>query len=388
MARRKRLTDAGIARLRGQAREYTLWDTGVAGLGVRVRPSGSRTFVYHRKTADGVRKMSFGPAALRKVEEVRGACLAAASGAVEADEGPREAVPLFRDFVAGPWKAVCYDRCKPTTQRNYGGILKRELLPAFGSRHLDRITRSMALLWFEDYSRTAPGTANLALGLLGQILNHALACGHIDANPARGIQRNPGRKLTRFLSREEIARLHHVLDRYAEGSRSEAQQADIIRLLLLTGCRKSEIVRLRREEVKGDRLELLDSKTGPRTVLLNDRAQEIIERRMQRGNGPWVFPSVRNPCRLRCRELSIWDAVRREAGIEDVRLHDLRHTVASQAVLNGVPLPVVARLLGHRDVRMTMRYAHVGDREIEAAAERVGQVIDAIMGSRTVLPDT
>ena len=382
MPRRKRLTDAGIARLRGQAREYTLWDTGVAGLGVRVRPSGSRTFVYHRKTADGVRKMSFGPAALRKVEEVRGACLAAASGAVEADEGPREAVPLFRDFVAGPWKAVCYDRCKPTTQRNYGGILKRELLPAFGSRHLDRITRSMALLWFEDYSRTAPGTANLALGLLGQIFNHALACGHIDANPARGIQRNPGRKLTRFLSREEIARLHHVLDRYAEGSRSQAQQADIIRLLLLTGCRKSEIVRLRREEVKGDRLELLDSKTGPRTVLLNDRAQEILERRMQRGNGPWVFPSVRNPCRLRCRELSIWDAVRREAGIEDVRLHDLRHTVASQAVLNGVLLPVVARLLGHRDVRMTMRYAHVGDREIEAAAERVGQVIDAIMGSR------
>ena len=388
MPRRKRLTDAGIARLRPKEREYTLWDTGVAGLGVRVRPSGSRTFVYRRKTADGVRKMSFGPAMLRKVEDVRRDCLAAASGAADADDTSREAAPLFRDFVAGPWKAVCYDRCKPTTQRNYGGILKRELLPAFGSRHLDRITRSMALRWFEDYSRTAPGTANLALGLLGQILNHALACGHIDANPARGIQRNPGRKLTRFLSREEIARLHHVLDRYAEGSRSQAQQADIIRLLLLTGCRKSEIVRLRREEVKGDRLELLDSKTGPRTVLLNDRAQEILERRMQRGNGPWVFPSVRNPCRLRCRELSIWDAVRREAGIEDVRLHDLRHTVASQAVLNGVPLPVVARLLGHRDVRMTMRYAHVGDREIEAAAERVGQVIDAIMGSRTVLPDT
>ena len=388
MPRRKRLTDAGIARLRPKEREYTLWDTAVAGLGVRVRPSGSRTFVYRRKTADGVRKMSFGPAMLRKVEDVRRDCLAAASGASDADDTSREAAPLFRDFVAGPWKAVCYDRCKPTTQRNYGGILKRELLPAFGSRHLDRITRSMAVRWFEDYSRTAPGAANLALGLLGQIFNHARACGHIDANPARGIQRNPGRKLTRFLSREEIARLHHVLDRYAEGSRSQAQQADIIRLLLLTGCRKSEIVRLRREEVKGDRLELLDSKTGPRTVLLNDRAQEILERRMQRGNGPWVFPSVRNPCRLRCRELSIWDAVRREAGIEDVRLHDLRHTVASQAVLNGVPLPVVARLLGHRDVRMTMRYAHVGDREIEAAAERVGQVIDAIMGSRTVLPDT
>ena len=325
MPRRKRLTDAGIARLRAQAREYTLWDIKVAGLGVRVRPSGSRTFVYHRKSAEGVRKISFGPATLRKVEEVRRACLAAASGAVEADERSREAAPLFRDFVAGPWKAARYDRCKPSTQRNYGGTLKRQLLPAFGSRRLGRITRIMTIRWFEDYSRTAPGNANEALNLLRQILNHAVSCGHIETNLARGIRRNPGRKLTRFLSREEIARLHRVLDRYAEGSRSEAQQADIIRL--------------RRDEVRGDRLELRDSKTGPRTVLLNARARDIVERRLRQGNGSWVFPSVRAPSRPRCRELSLWDAVRREAGIEDVRLHDLRHTVASQAAIAGVPLP-------------------------------------------------
>ena len=184
---RKRLTDAGIARLRPKAREYTLWDTGVAGLGVRVRPSGSRTFVYHRKTAAGVRKMSFGPAALREVEDVRRACLAAASGPGDADDTPREPAPLFRDFVAGPWKAVCLDRCKPSTQRNYGGSLKRQLLPAFGSRRLDRITRTMALSWFEDYSRTAPGCANQALKLLRQILDHAIACGHVTVNPTRGI---------------------------------------------------------------------------------------------------------------------------------------------------------------------------------------------------------
>ena len=108
---------------------------------------------------------------------------------------------------------------------------------------------------------------------------------------------------------------------------------------------------------------------------MNARARDIVERRLRQGNGSWVFPSVRAPSRPRCRELSLWDAVRREAGIEDVRLHDLRHTVASQAAIAGVPLPVIARLLGHSDVRMTMRYAHVGDREIEAAAERVGQVI-------------
>ncbi len=377
---RKRLTDAGIARLRPKAREYTLWDTGVSGLGVRVRPSGSRTFIYHRKTAAGVRKMSFGPAALRKVEDVRRACLVAASGPGDADETSREPVPLFRDFVAGPWKAVCLDRCKPSTQRNYGGSLKRQLLPAFGSRRLDRITRTMVLRWFEDYSRRAPGCANQALKLLRQILDYAIACGHVAVNPTRGIRRNPGRKLTRFLSREEIRRLHSVLDRYAQGSLSQAQQADTIRLLLLTGCRKMEIVRLCCREVKGDRLEFPDSKTGPRTVMLNGSAQDIVERRMAQGTGPWVFPSVKDPSRPQYHGLPLWYAVRREAGVEDMRLHDLRHTVASQAAMNGIPLPVVARLLGHSNVSMTMRYAHVGDREVEAAAERVGQTIAAIIG--------
>ena len=379
MPRRKRLTDAGIARLPPEKREYTVWDMRVDGLGVRVRPSGSRTFVYHRKTSDGVRKMSFGPALFRKVEDVRRDCLAAASEAVESEGDEREPAPLFRDFVGGPWKTACFEGCKPTTQRGYDSLLKRQLLPTFGSRRLDRITRSMALGWFEDCSRTTPGNANRALTLLGQIFNHAIACGHVEANPMRGIARNPEARHTRFLAREEIACLHRALDLHTEGSRSEAQQADIIRLLLLTGCRKNEIVRLRRDEVKGDRLELADSKTGPRTVLLNARAREIVESRLRQGTGPWVFPSTRDPSRPQCHALPLWYRVRHKAGIADVRLHDLRHTVASQAVLNGVPLPVTARLLGHSDVRMTMRYAHVGDREIEAAAERVGQAIGAIM---------
>ena len=385
MATRKRLTDAGIARLRAGAREYTVWDTQMAGLGVRVRPSGSRTFIYHRTTAEGVRKMSVGPAVLRGVDDVRRDCLAAASGAaaaVETGERSREKAPLFRDFVAGPWKAACFDRCKPSTQRNFAGILKRQLLPVFGARRLDRISRLAVMRWFETGSRTAPAGANKMLDLLGQILNHAVRCGHIATNPARGIRRNPGRRHTRFLSREEIARLHPVLDRYADGSASEAQQADIIRLLLLTGCRKNEIVRLQREEVKGDRLELRDSKTGPKTVLLNADAQAILMRRLAHGNGPWVFPSVKDPSRQRHDGLRLWYAIRAEASIGDLRLHDLRHTVASQAALAGVPLTVTARLLGHSDVRMTMRYAHVGDREVEAAAERVGCAIDTIMRHR------
>ena len=159
------------------------------------------------------------------------------------------------------------------------------------------------------------------------------------------------------------------------------QQADIIRLLLLTGCRKGEIVQLRWSEVDDGRLILQESKTGRRTVPLSTKARAVLERQ-PRGTSPFVFPSPRDPSRPRSRNLALWYRVRHEAGIEEVRLHDLRHTVASHAVMNGVPVPVVSRLLGHSNVRMTLRYAHLGDRDIERAAETVGQAIAAITNSQ------
>ncbi len=205
-------------------------------------------------------------------------------------------------------------------------------------------------------------------------------------NPARGIKRNPRPKLTRFLSREEVRRLHRELDRHAGDRPSRARQADIIRLLLLTGCRKSEIRTLRWRDVDGQVLNLRDAKTGPRQVILSAPARAIVQRQ-PRSESAYVFPSPSNPDRPLSRNLSLWLSVRKEAGIEDVRLHDLRHTFASHAVLQGVPLPVVSRLLGHRHPSMTLRYAHVGDRETEAAAERIGASIarelDGSMASTT-----
>ncbi len=125
-------------------------------------------------------------------------------------------------------------------------------------------------------------------------------------------------------------------------------------------------------------LALADSKTGPRTVPLGSQAKAIL-RQQPRDESPFVFPSSRKPGRPRGRDLPLWDRVRREAGIEDCRLHDLRHSMASHAVINGVPLPVVSRLLGHSDVRMTLLYAHLADRDIEAAAERVGVEMARVM---------
>ena len=370
--KRRRLTDANVAKLAPAAREYTVWDTSHAGLGVRVRPSGHRSFVYRRKGEDGARRITLGPAALTGVEEARRKCLAIETEA-QSGRPTRGAVPTFAEFVAGPAQA-CFDRCKPSTRHAAALVLDARLLPAFGSLPLDRITRAGVTRWFDEYSLTAPGGANRTLDLLRRILNHAIDCGHLDTNPARGIKRNPRPKLTRFLSRDEVHRLHGVLDRYAGARPSRARQADIIRLLLLTGCRKSEIRALRWQDVDGDTLNLADAKTGPRQVYLNAPARAILERQPRTGSAH-VFPSPSDPSRPLSHQLPLWPAVRREAGIEDVRLHDLRHTVASHAVLQGIPLPVVSRLLGHKHPSMTLRYAHVGDRETEAAAERIGAAI-------------
>ena len=110
-----------------------------------------------------------------------------------------------------------------------------------------------------------------------------------------------------------------------------------------------------------------------------ESAPHAILDRQPRGGSPFVFPSPLDPARPRCANLSIWYRVRRDACIEAVRLLDLRHTFASQAVLEGVPLPVVSRLLGHSSPQMTLRYAHFADRDIEAAAERVGSAVSGLM---------
>ena len=375
---RMKLTDAAIARLRPREREYTVWDSRASGLGVRVRPSGGRSWVLLLDAGGRTKRVSLGPVGVMSLEEARRDCHARrANPEPEAKTAPACPVPLFRDFTAGPWKEAHFDAWKPSTQRTARYQLAAQLLPAFGSKPLDRIGEAAIRRWFERHSRTAPGNANHVLGRLRQILNFAIACGHIESNPAAGIAFNRRPQLTRFLSREEVARLHAALDRHA-GSENARQQADIVRLLLLTGCRRGEIIGLRWSEVRDGMLMLADAKTGPRTVPLGNRARAILDRQPRMAS-PFVFPSPRDPSRSRSPCLRLWDRVRREAGIEDCRLHDLRHTMASHAVMNGVPVPVVSRLLGHSDVQMTLRYAHLADRDIEAAAERIGQAMARIM---------
>ena len=212
---------------------------------------------------------------------------------------PARQVPLFRDFVAGPWKEAHFDSYKPSTQKTARYQLSGQLLPAFGAKPLNRIGEAGIRRWFDRYSRTAPGNANHCLACLRQILNFAVACSHIESNPANGIEFNRRPNLTRFLSREELGRLHTALD--AQTGKGSMQQADIIRLLLLTGCRKSEIVNLKWSEVREEGLVLMDAKTGPRTLPLGSRARAILNRQTHTGQSFRVSLPARPSPRTRTR---------------------------------------------------------------------------------------
>ena len=387
-ARRVRLTDSVVRKLRPGNTEYIVRDIRVAGLGVRVRPSGHRSFVWHGTVNDRMVRTTIGAAALMTVKEARIACRALLDGLhplCSGDPAGRAGVPLFRDFVMEDWLPARRSQYSPSWSWRVEYMVERRLLPAFGALRLDRIGRPHVERWFDAVSRKAPGAANKTLAVLRQIMSAAKAAGHVRADPVAGVRPNPRRKMTRFLSAEEIARLHRTLDRLVQERPSRLPQADVIRLLLLTGCRKSEILMLRWSEVDGDMIRLAEAKTGPRTVWLSEAAQALIARQPRTGS-VFVFPSPRDPAKPQSSNLGFWRRARREARIEDVRLHDLRHTVASQAVARGVPLSTVARMLGHTQPTMTLRYAHVGDHEVEAAAERVGRIIQTAVAGNSPRP--
>ncbi len=380
MAERMRLTEKSIKRTRPKQREYTVWDTRLAGFGVRVRTTGRKSFVFHWSEAGKARRITIGSTTFLTLDKALAKC---ASLQADLHDGRtlRRArdnageTPTLKGFVTGPWKSACYDRYKASTKPFLDYALKRQLLPAFGSLEIDRIDKADVVRWFMKYSNKSPGGANKALGLLHQIMNQAIVAGIVSRNPAGGIRKNASRSLNRFLSVEEIQRLNRALDEWASGRPGNSQNADIIRLLMHTGCRRGEILNLQWREVLGDTLHLTNAKTGRRRVFLNRSAQALIASQPRLGS-PWVFPSPLDSARPRKDINAFWTAIRKRAGLDDVRLHDLRHTVASQALLQGVPLPVVARLLGHSGSAMTLRvYSHVADREVEAAAERIGGVL-------------
>ena len=191
--RRVRLTDAGVGKLKPHTTEYAVWDSEVPGLGVRVRPSGHRSFVWHGRVQGEPVRATVGPAALMTVGDARQRALALRLGNAPHTAEGRSSAPLFREFVQDDWLPAYRRRCAPSSCRFANRVLKGQLIPAFGRLPLDAIRRIDVERWFDAYSRTAPGGANKALEILGQIMNAALAAGHVGAAPVKGIAKNPRR---------------------------------------------------------------------------------------------------------------------------------------------------------------------------------------------------
>ena len=198
-------------------------------------------------------------------------------------------------------------------------------------------------------------------------------------NPCLGIAKNPRKQVARFLDTDELARLGRALAAH-EPRWPEAIAA--IRLLALTGCRRSEVLNLRWRDIGVEAINLADSKTGPRAVPLGEAARALIDALPgERKPDGYLFPRYAEG-RSSYSLTSCWRAACEDVKLGRLRLHDLRHTAASQAVMSGENLPLVGRLLGHRRHRTTAGYAHVADAHLVEVAEKVGNVIVAAMTSR------
>ena len=269
---------------------------------------------------------------------------------------------------------------KPRTITVNRAYLRNQIMPFFRGRPIADITRREVQRWFAALHPT-PAAANRSLPILSLILRQAEIYGYRpeDGNPCAGLRRYRRHSRERFLTVGETRRLGTAL---AAQEPVTPLPAAVIRLLLLTGCRQSEVRTLQWRDYREGHLFLPDSKTGPRTVWLSSAARSVLDGLPRTGR--WLFPASKGIGPMRTETLyGCWRIVRAAANLPDVRLHDLRHSFASHAVMRGVPLPVVSRLLGHVHPRMTFRYAHVSDQETEAAAERIGVAIAAMLAEPT-----
>ena len=252
--------------------------------------------------------------------------------------------------------------------------LKARILPAFGKKPLDRIDPEDVAAWFDAASRDRPGAANRAFEILRAMMFRAEEWGRRapGTNPCLGIQKNARNKVARFLDADELERLGRALDAC---SNRWPEAVAAIRLLALTGCRRSEVLDRRWRDIGGDAMKLPDSKTGPRTVPLGAAARaHIAALPGARDPDTFLFPRYAEG-RAQYSLVACWRAVCADAKLGRLRLHDLRHTMASQAVMAGENLPQVGKLLGHRRHRTTAGYAHLADGHLVEAAEKVGTII-------------
>ena len=352
------------------SRGLTVIDRDLPQFGFKLAKNGTKTFFVRVLRPVGAPMTVLGTADEMTAAEAREKALAA----IAAAKAERETGPLFADF-ADEFMRRQARRWKPSTRENNRLMIRNYLLPFFGAMRVAEIARADVRRWFDAMSGT-PGNANRTLPVLSVMMRQAELWDlrPQGSNPCRDMRRYKTVPRERFLSLDELKRLGFVLD-HAD----DRQAAAAIRLLLFTGARSSEITGLRWDWIRGARAVLPDSKTGPKAVQLPPPARAVLNG-LPRG-GQFVFPNRKGDGPMADLGLR-WHKLRDLAGLDGVRIHDCRHTFASHAVMSGLDLYTVGRLLGHADTASTERYAHLADEHVRKAAGRISGIVnDAMTGS-------
>jgi integrase len=391
----KALADVGAdpalaSRPKGRARTTT-WLGGESGLGIRHYPSGRHVYVVQTRMAGRMRTVTIGPAnVITRYQASSVARRVLAHALVGHDPATTRqrirSAPSMDDFIQEYWEK-CAASWKPSTQRTAAEYRRNSIDGAFPELHVDSLAEADVAKWFAALTdRAGPGAANRSMDILRAALNKAEQWGYRleNTNPCRHIRLNRKVSRTRHLSELEMTRLGRALaDLRNDKSQVLSAQATAITLLLLTGCRRSEVLGLQWPDLRGGRLRLRDSKTGPRTVWLGSEALDLLAGHPRYPKVSWIFWNLRLKKPMRDLQ-SAWAQARDAACLRDFRLHDLRHTFASHAAMGKESLPMIGRLLGHTKVASTARYAHFDDSHLLEAADLIGCAIERALGLQQV----
>jgi integrase len=381
-----KLTKRSVDSFEVRPKSYFEWDSEIKGFGVRIMPSGSKTYqVQYRKGGGRTRRASIGRHGNITAEQARNRAKEI-MGEVSKGENPVEEIAQHRR--APTVAALCErffeehakERCKSSTQGEYRRAIDLFIKPAIGSFKIVDVERKDIAELHHKF-RDKPYQANRTLGVLSKMFNLAEIWGlrPDGSNPCRHVLKYREQKRERYLSQVELQRLGMALTEAEHDSTETSHVVAAFRLLILTGCRLGEIQTLRWSYISDRGMELPDSKTGARLIPLPQAARAILSALPRRPDNPYVIIG-KQPGGYATDMQKPWRRIRKRAGLCDVRIHDLRHTYASNAVSSGMPIQMVGRLLGHTQIQTTMRYAHLADDPVRRAAEENAARLSALVG--------
>ena len=369
-------------------KDTVYWDSELQGFGVRVYPTGRKVYVVQTRVdgKDG-KRVTVGRHGVVTPEEARRRAAHIISR-IKAGEDPIPE-PLAAE-ATGPTVAALAEtyleevvaaRLKPSSAYSYRNTIEKHILPRLGRKRALSLDHA-AVSAFHHALAGTPAAANRAVEMLFRIYRAAEERETVPegSNPCGQVAMNRLGRHERFLTDGEFRRLGRVLDEAEAGGGAEAHAAVAIRLLLLTGCRKSEVLKLCWDDVDlAEReMRLPDSKTGPRTVQLSPAAAEVLALAPRVEGNPHVVPGMRPGSRM-CDLQRPWERIRKRARLEDMRLHDCRHSFASRALALGESLPTIGKLLGHSHMKTTARYAHLARDSVHGSARRVSGSVEACL---------